>query len=103
MVGIASRSAVGRWKPLLVQLPGRFCTPRAIDPSSSIMPGQPIPMKGARRSSSLSAAPDEGRDPPLLFGGAAEELVDHLGEPFHRLVALGLVVGMAPEIELLHL
>ena len=37
--GIASRSLVGRWKLLLSQLPGRFCAPRSIEPSSSILPG----------------------------------------------------------------
>ena len=37
----------GRLKRLLSQLPGRFCPPRSMEPSASIMPGQPMPMNGA--------------------------------------------------------
>ena len=38
--GIASARRAGRLKRLLSQLPGRFCAPLAMLPSSSILPGQ---------------------------------------------------------------
>ena len=44
---IISWMLTGRLNLLLSQLPGRFWAPRSIDPSASITPGQPIPMKGA--------------------------------------------------------
>src|SRR5262245_4555143 len=55
MVGIASCKAIGRLKLLLSQLPGKFCAPRSMVPSSAMIPGQPMPMKGARRNPSLPA------------------------------------------------
>jgi hypothetical protein len=37
----------GKLKRLLSQLPGKFCPPESIDPSGSIFPGHPMPIKGA--------------------------------------------------------
>ena len=76
----------GRLKRLLSQLPGRFCAPRAIEPSSWMTPGQPTPITGASDS--------------LLRLAQSSRLVQHLGEAFHGVVALHvLVVAVAPELE----
>ena len=54
--GLTIATLSGRLNLLLSQLPGRFWAPRSIEPSSSITPGQPIPMKGANFRCFLSAA-----------------------------------------------
>jgi hypothetical protein len=48
-VSMRRHTAVGRWKAWLSQSPGRFCAPRAMEPSGRMSPGQPMPMKGASR------------------------------------------------------
>ena len=53
-VGSRFCSSLGRWKVSLSQLPGRFCVPRAMEPSRRICPGQAMPMKGARLRPSSS-------------------------------------------------
>ena len=89
--GSPCAGATGRLKRLDVQLPGRFCAPRSIEPSSSIMPGQPMPMKGASLTSSffatairrlsmparLSTAPSRSR--PLVIGVAPELVFPDIG------------------------
>src|SRR4051812_23047039 len=55
ILGMALCRLSGKLKRLLSQLPGRFWAPRSMVPSESMMPGQPMPMNGARRSPSLPA------------------------------------------------
>src|SRR5262249_51875279 len=86
ILGMARHKWAGRLKLLLSQLPGRFCAPREIASSSSITPGQPMPMKG-------------GQVQALLFG-ASNELAQHLDQPFYSVVAPGLVVDVAPLVKL---
>ena len=79
----------GRLKRLLSQLPGRFCAPRSIEPSSWITPGQPTPTTGASDS--------------FLRSAQSSRPVQHLDEPLHGVVALHvLVVTMTPQLEVHH-
>ena len=74
-------------KLLLSQLPGRFCAPRSIEPSGSMMPGQPMPMKGASLRPSFSAR--------------AISFSQHLDEPLDGLLARrSLLVAVPPQLEL---
>src|SRR5579871_2241631 len=56
ILGMASTRLAGRLNLLLSQLPGRFCAPFSIDPSSLMTPGQAMPMNGASLNPSSSAA-----------------------------------------------
>src|SRR5262245_48955235 len=86
MVGISSRTSVGRWKVLASQLPGKVLR-SAVD-------------RTVRVDFSRTADADEGREPEPFLLGARDQLAQHGAQAVHRFLARHLVfVGVAPQLE----